>query len=69
MKQASSSLVPWEGQQLVGVDGAPLEILGIGSVLLQLRHTTFRISVVIADGLMVEGILGLDFLEEHKCPV
>ena len=69
MKQAYSSLVPWEGQQLVGVDGAPLEILGIGSVLLQLRHTTFRISVVIADSLTVEGILGLDFVEEHKCVI
>ena len=68
-KQASSSLVPWEGQQLVGVDGIPQEILGIGSVLLQLRHTTFRITVVIADSLTVEGIFGLDFLEKHKCVI
>ena len=70
MKQASSSLVPWRDSSSL-VLMAPhwrysaLDLCYSNSDI----RTTFRISVVIADGLTVEGILGLDFLEEHKCMI
>ncbi|KAL5505465.1 hypothetical protein EMCRGX_G006900 [Ephydatia muelleri] len=63
-----SSLVmdKWVGDRLVGVDGTPLNIVGVGRTKL---HLTGIPTPLDASMLAVEAILGLDFLERHKCAI
>ena len=59
-------LEPWTGQRLVGVDGTPLQVEGCGKIKLKFGQTVFDHHI---DSLTSEGILGLDFLQRHKCVV
>ena len=62
---SGATLRPCE-HRLVGVDGSPLKIHGsahpIGGV-------DFVTTVIVGDSLTTEAILGLDFLQEHRCTV
>ena len=62
-------LSPWEGRQLVSVDGTCVKVLGTAKVPIRIGHVVFQHDVIVADGLTTEGILGLDFLELHRCTV
>ena len=63
-------LKPWEGQQFVGVSGSPLAIRGCSHVKLRLaQQESFQHQVLAVDSLVSEGILGLDFLQEHNCTI
>ena len=54
---------------LVEVDGHPIQIRGSVTVPVTFAGTTFNQEFVIADNITAEGILGMDFLENHKCIV
>ena len=69
MKQSEAVLEPWTGQRLVGVEGTPLQVCGTVQVELKLGEEIFQTRVVVVDGLTVDVILGLDFLETHSCTV
>ena len=69
VKSPSATLIPWTGRNLVSVEGSSLTVLGSTKLPLQLGTTVFSAEIVIADGLTTEGILGLDFLESHRCTI
>ena len=56
---------------LVGVGGTPLNIVGVGRTKLHLTGipTPLDASMLVVEELAVEAILGLDFLERHKCAI
>ena len=68
-----SSLVmdKWVGDRLVGVGGTPLNIVGVGRTKLHLTGipTPLDASMLVVEEFAVEAILGLDFLERHKCAI
>ena len=68
-----SSLVmdKWDGERLVGVRGTPLNIVVVNHTKLHLTGipTPLDASMLVVEGLAVEAILGLDFLERHKCAI
>ena len=53
--------------RLVGVDGIPIKVRGTVSTKVYLEGLVFNQKFVIADGITVEAILGMDFLEANKC--
>ena len=67
VKPADHSLRPWTGNSLVGVDGTPLTLHGYTDLTIRLSDIPFTATVVIADGLTTEAILGLDFLLANQC--
>ena len=69
IKTGSEKLDVWTGQRLVGVDGTPLQVYGVTQVQFQLAGDVFTTSVLVVGKLAAEVILGLDFLELHKCTV
>ena len=58
---------PAPHSNLVGVDGHPIHVRGVVTIPLTISSTVFNQEFVIADNITAEGILGMDFLEEHKC--
>ena len=54
---------------LVGVDGHPIQIRRSVTVPVTIAETTFSQEFVIANNITADGILGMDFLENHKCVV
>ena len=65
-------LQPWGGKRLVGVDGSPLSVRGFGKVQVFLdgRNTPAEVTLLVTNDLTVqEAILGLDFVEMHKCVI
>ena len=69
VKPPSAILSPWTGRKLVSVEGTSIMVLGSTKLPLQLGTSVFSTEIVIADGLTTEGILGLDFLESHRCVI
>ena len=65
--QPPADLIPWNQQRLVGVDRCPLQVKGSVSVQLNFGGRSFLTSVIVVKGLTEEGILGLDFLQQHQC--
>ena len=55
-------------QEIVLADGTPLQVKGRCQLQISLGTFSFTHDVVIAD-ISTEGILGLDFLKQHKCLV
>jgi len=53
--------------KLVGVDGVPLQVKGSVTVELEMPGRTFCQELIVANALMSEGILGLNFLEANEC--
>ena len=67
--KASLRLEPWLGARLVGVDGSQLRVLGQARLPLVIGTATISASVVVVDTLTTEGILGMDFLRQHRCTI
>ena len=53
--------------RLVGVDGAPLNILGSAVAPITISGITYKHKFVIAERITADAILGLDFLEANQC--
>ena len=64
-------LKEWGGcNRLVGVNGSPLHVQGIVLVHLSLsKNVVFENKFLVVEGMTVEAILGLDFLETFKCMI
>lgn len=64
-------LKEWGGSnRLVGVNGSPLHVQGIVLVHLSLsKNVVFENKFLVVEGMTVEAILGLDFLETFKCMI
>ncbi|KAL5480079.1 hypothetical protein EMCRGX_G023701 [Ephydatia muelleri] len=64
-------LKEWGGSsRLVGVNGSPLHVQGIVLVHLTLsKSVVFENKFLVVEGMTVEAILGLDFLETFKCMI
>ena len=62
-------LEPLLQRRLVSVDGAPLHVFGTAQVSLMVAGVQCTTNLVVVDGLTVEGILGLDFLQQYQCSV
>ena len=58
-------LEQWAGRRLVGVNGAPLSVSGCKKVNIFLNGMPFKVMCVVTDDIMVEAILGLDFVNAH----
>ena len=65
--QDPGRLQPWAGQRLVGVDGAPLSVLGCTRIAIVVSGQVFHPQMLVVDTLTSEGILGMDFLRENRC--
>ena len=57
----------WDARRLIGVNGTPLQICGCSTVELAIGTTSFHQQIIIVNDMTTEAILGLDFLEQHKC--
>ena len=67
--KASLRLEPWLGARLVGVDDSQLRVVGQARHPLVIGTATISTSVVVVDALITEGILGMDFLRQHRCTI
>ena len=62
-----SQLQEWKGKRLFGVDGS-MKGFGKFFVFLGVREAPSEVTLIVTSDLTVhEAILGLDFVEEHKC--
>lgn len=70
-KAHDTQVKPWENQQqLVGdINGAPLQVIGAVTIPLHWKGCTFVTPLVVVKGIKEEAILGLDFLQNHKCVI
>ena len=59
-------LEPYREQQLVSVDGTPLQVYGHASMDLLLNGNKYETGIVVVSPLTTEAILGLDFMRKHK---
>ena len=59
-------LEKWAGRRLVGVNGAPLSVSGCKNVDIMLNGKPFKVMCVVTNDVMVEAILGLDFVDAHN---
>ena len=59
-------LQQWSGKKLVGVNGTPLSVKGCVHTCV---GTEFEGSFVVSDGLVVDAIVGLDFIQKHNCVI
>ena len=59
----------WTGQTLVGVNGSALSVKGVAGLPLSLEGNIFNVPFVVTDDILVEAILGLDFVESNHCVI
>ena len=59
----------WDTEQVVGVDGSPLTVVGRTHQGLVVDGQYFLTPLLVVESLTVHGILGLDFLREHHCVI
>ena len=65
-----SQLQEWMGKRLVGVNGSALSVKGFGKFLVFLgdRKAPTEVTLIVTSDLTVlEAILGLNFVDKHKC--
>jgi hypothetical protein len=67
--KTNTNLMSWKGPDLVGANGTSITVCGTVSVVFKIGSCSFSMEAVVSDGLTAEVILGLDFLEEHKCTI
>ena len=60
---------PSNGQQLIGVDGSPLQTRGCVQITLKIAEVKFNSNFIVVDSLKAEGIRGLDVFKEHLCSI
>ena len=58
-------LQKWAGPKLTGVSGDTLSVRSCARVSLHLDGKRFDVTFVVVDGILVDAILGLDFLEAN----
>ena len=63
------SLQPWTKQQLLGIDGSPLTVLGTTRVPLKFHIHFFQVDIVVVDGISEDAVLGMDFLQHNDCHI
>ena len=59
----------WTGQTLVGVNGSALSVKSVAGFPLSLEGNMFNLPFVVTDDILVEAILGLDFVESNHCVI
>ena len=62
-------LTPYTGSRLVGVEGTPLSVRGKTTADVSFGSERFQVPVIVVDQLSADVILGLDFLEDHRCTI
>ena len=62
-------LKPYQGRQLVGVEGTPLSVRSEANAEVLMGSKTFHVSVIVADQLSSDAIFGLDFLKDLQCTI
>ena len=62
-------LESWSEQQLVGVDGASLQVHGQAKIRVELGGVVMPTDVIVVSPLTTEAILGLDFLRLHEATI
>ena len=67
LKSKQDTIFPAMSHRLVGVDGAPLNVLGSAIIPITISGLTFKHKFVIAEKITADAILGLDFLEANEC--
>ena len=67
VKSKADTLEPDTSHRLVGVDGIPIKVQGFATVQLTIAGAKFRHKFIIADQIIADAILGIDFLEANKC--
>ena len=65
----ATALQPWGGSQLVGVEGSPIVVQGVATIDIILPGQVVSTDILVARGLNMQAILGLDFLEKHQCVI
>ena len=67
LKSKEDTILPAMSHRLVGVDGAPLNVLGSAIIPITISGITLKHKFVIAEQITADTILVLDFLEANKC--
>ncbi|KAL5505636.1 hypothetical protein EMCRGX_G007100 [Ephydatia muelleri] len=67
--KTNTTLNSWKGPDLVGANGTPITVCGTAAVVFKIGSCSFSMEAVVSDVLTADAILGLDFLEEHKCTI
>ena len=62
-------LQQWTGKKLVGVNGAPLCVKGCVHAHVSIGSIPFKGTFIVSGDLLVDAILGLDFIERHHCVI
>ena len=62
-------LQQWTGKKLVGVNGAPLCVKGCVHAHVSIGSIPFEGTFIVSGDLLVDAILGLDFIERHHCVI
>eukprot|EP00731_Ephydatia_muelleri_P033667 Em0035g4a len=63
------SLEQWTGKKLVGVNGTALLVKGLIRAQVCIEGFEFVGNFVVSGELVVDAILGLDFLQQHNCVI
>jgi hypothetical protein len=53
-------------QQLLGVDGSPLSVLGMARIPVKFGDCVFSIQLIVVEGISEDAILGMDFLQQSN---
>ena len=69
IKMPKSQLTTWTGQNLIGVEGTPLQVLGCSEIPVEIEGKTFSMKVIVVSSLTAEAIMGMDFLEANNCKI
>ena len=64
-----TKLEPLTDTELVGANGAPIEVNGSAFVTLTIAQVSCSVRVVIVERLTTEAILGMDFLMANNCTI
>ena len=68
-RKQETNLEPWAEQQLVSVDGTPLQVYGQATVDLAINGKVYQAGVVVVSPLTTEAILGLDFMRQYNVSI
>ena len=59
----------WMEQNLIGINGSPLKVLGQMETDVSLSKVTCHTKFIIVENMSIEGILGIDFLTQNACNI
>ena len=67
VKSETNKLEPIMARPIVGVDSIPIKVQGSATIQLTIAGVKFQHMFIVADQIIADTILGLDFLEANKC--